>query len=106
LLQFSPTSRLVLSAYGAAGTTLGAQMKDSSGNSYDLGSSGVYKVGGKVGFDVAPRIELFTTLDYDHFHYTKSPWYTDASNPAYVVKEPTSRTEETTMRVGMAYEFR
>ncbi len=105
MLQVAPTSKLVLSLYGSGGTTLAAQMKDASGNNFNLGSSGVYKVGAKVGYDIAPRVELFTTLDYDHFHYTKSPWYGNKANPAYQVMEPTSRTEDTTMRVGVGYQF-
>ena len=105
MLQVAPTDRLVLSVYGSAGTTLDAQMKDWKGNNFALGGAGVYKVGGKIGFDVAPRVELFATMDYDHFHYTKSPWYTDKADATMIVMEPTSRTEDTTMRVGMGYQF-
>ena len=99
MLQIAPTNRLVLSGYAAAGTTLDARLKDSNGNTFDLGNSGVYKVGGKIGFALAPRTELFTTLDYDHFHYVQSP-------PVGGFYEPTSRTEDTTMRVGLGYQFR
>jgi hypothetical protein len=101
MLQVSPTNRLVLSAYGSAGTTFSASMKASiDGNTYNLGSAGVYKIGAKAGFDVTPRVELFTTLDYDHFRFAQSSLAADG----YL--EPGSGTEDTTARVGLAYHFR
>jgi len=100
LFQVSPVNRLILSAYAAAGTTFGAQMQPDGSNTYDLGDSGIYKLGGKVGFDVTKRVEVFTTLDFDQFHYVQS---SVASDGTY---EPTSRTSDTTMRIGAAYHFR
>jgi hypothetical protein len=98
MLQLSPVSNIVLTGYGSAGTTLGAQAT-SSPDVYPLGSAGVYKVGGKISFLAAP-FELFTRLDYDHFQYIQSPIQADNTY------EPTSRTNDTTMLVGIGYQFR
>ena len=98
MFQYTPVDRLLLSVYGSVGTTFGASMK-TSGNTYDLGGSAIEKVGGKIGYDLTRKVELFTTLDYDHFHYGKSPVFAS-------VYEPGSRTEDTTMRVGIGYHFR
>jgi hypothetical protein len=104
MLQVAPTSRLVLSAYGAAGTTFAANMK-SDGNNYDLGGAGTYRLGGKVGYNLTPRVELFGTLDYDHFRYAQSSVQYDYVLASYA-NEPGSGTSETTMRVGLGYQFR
>jgi hypothetical protein len=98
LLQFAPTNRLVLSAYGSGGTTFAAQMK-TYGTTFDLGSSGVYKLGGKVGFDLTKHTEMFTALDYHYFSYGQSPM----NRIGY---EPTSHTSDTAVRVGVSYHFR
>jgi hypothetical protein len=98
MLQLSPVSNIVLTGYGSAGTTFGAQAT-SSPDVYPLGSAGVYKVGGKISFLAAP-FELFTRLDYDHFQYIQSPIQADNTY------EPTSRTNDTTMLVGIGYQFR
>ena len=102
--QFSPIKRLVLSGYASYGPTFGGEMK-TDGVTYPLGSAGMMKLGGKVGFDLAPRWELFTTLDYDHFHYVKSPVEYDPNAGAYFL-EPSSRTNETAWRVGLGYHFK
>ncbi|MGB9153470.1 MAG: hypothetical protein WCD70_10330 [Alphaproteobacteria bacterium] len=99
MLQIAPTSSLILSAYGSAGTTFAAQMT-SAPDTYNLGSSGVYKIGGKIGYDLTQRVELFTTLDYDHFRYGQSAVAADGSY------EPNSNTEDTTLRVGLGYHFK
>ncbi|MDR3424150.1 MAG: hypothetical protein P4M13_03600 [Alphaproteobacteria bacterium] len=99
MLQISPTPRLILSAYGSAGTTFGGQM-DASPYTFKLGDSGIYKIGGKVGFDLTRKLEIFTTLDYDHFRYGQSPTAADGSY------EPNSATEDTTVRVGLGYHYR
>jgi hypothetical protein len=98
MLQLSPAERWILSAYGAGGTTFAPQMQ-TDGTTYDLGLSGMYKIGAKIGFDVTPKVELFSTLDYDHFSYGKSSVIAGAY-------EPNSHTEDTAVRVGAAYHFR
>jgi len=101
MFQIAPTNRLILTAYGSAGTTFAASMKANvTGDTYDLGSAGMYKVGGKIGYDLTQRLELFTTLDYDAFRYGQSPLQADGT------LEPSSHTEDTTLRVGLGYHFR
>jgi len=97
MLQVSPAQSLILSAYGSGGTTIDPKMT-TGGITYDLGTASMYKVGGKIGYDLTQRIELFTTLDYDHFTYGQSPVIAGAY-------EPNSRTNETALRVGLAYHF-
>jgi hypothetical protein len=104
MLQIAPTNRLILTGYGSAGTTFAGRMK-TDGLDNNLGDASMYKIGGKVGYDLTQRVELFTTLDFDHFHYVKSPWQYDANLGGYIM-EPTSFTDDTTMRVGLAYHFK
>lgn len=98
MFQLSPIDRLILTAYGSAGMAFGGEMK-TSGDTYDLGSSGMYKLGGKVGFDVTRKVELFTSLDFSHFRYVNSSWVDNAM-------EPSSFTNDTAIRVGLAYHYR
>ena len=93
MLQASPMSGLVLTGYGSAGTTFAPQMK-TSGTTYDWGEA-MYKIGAKVGYNVTARVQLFTTLDYDHFNYGQSSVIAGAY-------EPNSLTEDTVWRVGSA----
>ena len=60
MLQYSPSTSWVMSAYGAAGLTFSGQMS-TGGTDFDLGSAGVYKLGGKVGYNLTQRLELFTS---------------------------------------------
>jgi len=97
MLQFSPFSSWIFSLYGAVGATFSPQMQ-SDGVKYDLGSATMYKAGAKIGYDFAPRTEIFTTVDFDHFNYGQSA----VINSLY---EPNSRTNEVATRVGLAYHF-
>ncbi len=58
------------------------------------------KLGGKVGYDLTQRFEIFTTFDYDAFRYGAS------AESAAGLYEPNSHTEETTERIGLAYHFK
>jgi hypothetical protein len=98
MVQVSPIKRLELTGYGAAGTTFSANMQ-TGGYDYPLGSAGEYKFGAKAGFAIIPQLELFTTLDFDHFHYVQS----GVVDGAY---EPSSFTNDTVWRVGLGYEYR
>jgi hypothetical protein len=98
MLQYSPVEKLVLSAYGAAGRTFGGVMR-TDGVDYDLGGAAEYKLGGKIGYTLTERFELFTTLDFDHFRYVKS----EAKAGIY---EPSSFTNDTAVRVGIAYHLK
>jgi hypothetical protein len=98
MLQYSPMDRLVLTTYGAAGMTLSAQMR-TAGVTYDLDSAGIYKLGGKIGYNLTQRLELFTSLDFDHFQYVKS----SVNNGIY---EPSSFTSDAAVRLGLSYHIK
>jgi hypothetical protein len=99
MVQVSPINKLVLMGYGSVGPTFAARMR-TAGEDYYLGGSGMYKVGGKVAYGLTPRLDVFTTVDYDAFRYGESPLLADGS------LEPSSKTEETTVRVGLGYHFK
>jgi hypothetical protein len=99
MLQIAPTDRIVLTVYGSGGETFDATMK-TGGDTFDLGDAAMYKLGGKVGFNFTQRLEMFTSLDFDHFHYIQSPVLPDG------FLEPSSKTSDTAIRVGVAYHFR
>jgi hypothetical protein len=111
MLQFSPTNRLVFTGYGAAGVTFGTHMRDSYGINYSLGPAGIFEVGGKIGYDLTQRWELFTSLDFEHFRYVQSPQEADPVDSAIydepvTAQEPGSFTNETSMRLGIAYHLK
>lgn len=97
LLQASPIERVVFSLYGAGGGTFGGRMK-ADADTYHLGSAGVYKAGARLGYAMTQRLEIFTSMDFNHFRYVKS----GIVNGAY---EPSSGTNETAFRVGLSYHF-
>jgi hypothetical protein len=103
MAQFSPLDRLTLSAYGATGLTFAGRM-ETAGTTFNLGSAGVYKLGGKIGYNLTQHVELFTSLDYDHFHYVKSG--VEQITPWEYAFEPSSATSDTAVRLGLAYHFR
>lgn len=97
LVQVSPVDRLVLSLYGASGGTFGGRMK-TDGDTFNLGSAAVYKAGAKAGFGITQRLEILTSMDFNHFRYVKS----GLVNGSF---EPSSGTNETALRVGLSYHF-
>lgn len=112
MLQYSPTSKLVFSGYGGIGATFGTHMRSyiqtSTGTSqlqFSLGPTVIYKIGGKIGYDITRRFEIFSTLDFKHFRYAHSPAVYDSSDGNYYY-EPGSFTNETTARVGLAYHLK
>ncbi|MDR3449007.1 MAG: hypothetical protein P4M15_04545, partial [Alphaproteobacteria bacterium] len=98
MLQYALGDRFVLSGYGAAGSTLSPKMTTSS-TTYDLQDQAIYKIGGKIGYSLTKRTELFSTLDYNAFSYGHS----DVIGGLY---EPDSHTENTTIRIGLGFHFR
>ena len=98
MLQVSPTNKLVFSLYGSAGTTISPEAKSAT-DTFNLGNATMCKAGGKIGYDLTQHVELFTTLDYDHFHYVQSAVQPDG------YFEPDSHTDETAIRIGVAYHF-
>ena len=87
------------------GLTFGAGMRDYDDVSYTLGNSGIYKFGGKVGYDLTKRLELFTALDFEHFRYGRSSSAYDAIDKQSYY-EPDSFTDVTTARLGLAYHLK
>jgi hypothetical protein len=102
LAQFSPEHHWVISLSGAAGTTFSANEQTSGvyfAANYPLGNATIYRLQGKVGYLVADRLELTSTIEYQGFNYKASPVN------AYGYYEPDSSTAETTLSVGISYHF-
>ncbi|MDD3370780.1 MAG: hypothetical protein PHE27_03020 [Alphaproteobacteria bacterium] len=102
MLQASLTRNLIFTAYGAAGGTFSPTMESAYGD-FDLGSSGVFKAGGKLGYTMTRNWELFTSVDVNHFRYFKSNVIYYGADGYY---EPTSSTTETAIRLGVSYHLR
>lgn len=95
MLQVSPIPRLVLSASGAIGSTLGPEM-NTQGTTYNLGSSTVWRADGKLGFALTPKFELTGDVQYSGFAY-------DQSQTLGGGFEPNSYTHQLTLLTGIAY---
>jgi hypothetical protein len=106
MLQVAPTAHSIVMVYASVGPTFMGKMENNAfANSYSLGGSAMEKIGGKVGVDLTRQVELFATLDYDHFHYGSSQAVYTPALSGYT-GEPGSRTSETTARVGVGYHFK
>ena len=103
LAQYSPFSRWVFALSGSAGTTIGAQMTSSGGGNpnqtFQLGSTMVWQAQGSIGYRLTNNIELTAAAQYLSFGYGQSPI---AGNGFY---EPTSTTQQTTLLLGVTWEF-
>lgn len=107
LAQFSPVSRLVLSANGLIGSTFDASMtaSDNPGGfpippqTFNLGASTMYMLGASADYAITQNIHINAGVDFDNFHYGKSP----VGIGGYL--EPNSQTSETTWKVGMGFGF-
>jgi hypothetical protein len=95
LLQVSPMQRLVLSLSGQLGSTFGSEMS-TQGTTFNLGSTGVWQIGGKAGYALTPRFELTGSATLDGFGFGKS----SLINGAY---EPDSYTHQLSVMGGIAY---
>jgi len=95
MVQYSPAARWVLTTYGAVGGTFGAHMK-TDGLNFNLGNAAIYKAGGKISYGLTDRWDVFTSLDFDHFRYVRSKVVSG-------YYEPSSFTNDTILRVGVAY---
>ncbi len=98
MVQYAPTSNMIFTAYGSAGTVFLPTLHYAP-YTYETGAAGMYKVGAKIGYIVMPQFEIFTTVDFDFFRYLESQPVSDGTY------EPNSRTSETTIRVGVAYHY-
>ena len=104
MVQVTPINRLILSAYGSYGLTFAGKM-NTADTTLHLGSAGMYKVGGKISYAVTPRIDLFTTIDFDNFRFVNSGLEPDYQTMHYIM-EPSSFSNEMSTRAGIAYHFR
>ncbi len=108
LAQFSPISRLVLSANGLIGSTFDASMTSSriaggfpiTPQTYDLGAKPIYMLGASADYAITQNIHVNAGVDYVNFHFGKS-----AVSPIDFTYEPNSATSETTLKVGLGYGF-
>ncbi|MDD3370779.1 MAG: hypothetical protein PHE27_03015, partial [Alphaproteobacteria bacterium] len=98
MVQYSPIDRLVLTAYGELGTIFAPQRKVSD-VTYDFGEGGAYKVGGRIGYRVTDRVEVFTSLDVSHFRMVKS----SSLSGLYA---PSGNNTDTSIRAGVSYHLK
>ena len=101
LVQWSPVSRLVLSANAMIGTTFSSHIDVAGpfGFSDSLGNSAIYKLGVGVDYAMTTHLHLSTGLDYTDFKYGASPLQSSG------FFEPHSTTKITALKVGIGYAF-
>jgi opacity protein-like surface antigen len=112
MLQVSPISRLVLSASGLVGRTVGSEINGgpNGGNPTivpfhaALGNSTIYKVEGSADYAITQNIHANVGVEWTRFTYGLSaPFVVDRfGNPAV---EPDSRTNTVTVRAGLGFAF-
>jgi hypothetical protein len=108
--QYSLTSKLVLSANVMAGETYGSYITvyptpgpGGGGFSGSLGNSALYKVGIAADYALVENLHGNIGVEYSSFKYGISAVY--PVDAAYVAWEPDSKTNYTTIRIGMGYAF-
>ena len=103
LAQYSPASKLVLSANVLAGSTFGSNITVNGAFSGVLGNSTLYKVGAGADYAFARNLHGNIGIDYTSFSYGISGVYPAGVN--LVTWEPDSKTNYTTVKVGLGYAF-
>jgi len=101
--QYSPFNKLVMSANALIGETFGSFITVNSGPSFtgfsgELGNSAIYKVGVAADYALTQKLHGNVGIDYTSFEYGISAVY-----GGYL--EPDSKTNYTTVRVGLGYTF-
>jgi hypothetical protein len=102
LLQWSPMSRLVVSADGLIGKTFDPNVFVHAipgfvpDTSLDLGDSRLYKLGLSADYAITRNIHANAGIEYTNFHYGQSPVVNG-------ILEPDSKTENVTFKVGLGY---
>lgn len=96
--QYSPVSRLVLSANAMTGSTFGSNIAINGFFSGALGNSSLYRVGAGADYAFAQNLHGNVGVDYTSFSYGISAVY-----GGYF--EPDSKTNYTTVRIGLGYAF-
>ncbi len=104
MAQYSPVPKVVLTADGGAGYTFLAHMHAGAPLSadYDLGGQPTWHVGGQAGYAFAKQWEAISTVNYAAMAFGASSAVPTSLGSTY---EPNSTTDETTVRVGVAWHF-
>jgi opacity protein-like surface antigen len=105
LAQYSPVSKLVLSANALLGYTFGSYITvnaipsaNFAGFAGGLGNSPLYRVGAGADYALTQQIHANIGIDYTSFKYGASAIYSGYG-------EPDSKTNYTTVKVGIGYAF-
>ncbi len=101
--QYSPVSRLVLSANAMIGITFGSNIDVVGAFSGALGNSALYKAGISADYAFIQNLHGNIGVDYTSFDYGISALYPVGGG--YVAWEPDSTTNYTTVRIGLGYAF-
>ena len=101
--QYSPVSRLVLSANAMFGSTFGSNIVINGAFSGALGNSGLYRVGAGADYAFAQNLHGNVGVDYTSFNYGISALY--PLGGGYYGWEPDSKTNYTTVKIGLGYAF-
>jgi hypothetical protein len=105
MAQYSPLSRLVLSANAMIGATVGSWIDVNAITGFapawsdKLGNSLTYDIGGSADYGVTRSLHVTAGLDYAYFKYGASPLQPSG------FFEPRSATGMTTAKLGLGYAF-
>lgn len=107
MAQYLIANKLVFSVDAMYGHTTQSAITVTSGPqivgfSGALGNSDMYKVGASLDWAVAQRLHVTAGADYTTFNYGISATYPSGSSVAW---EPDSKTNYTTVRVGLGWGF-
>lgn len=101
--QYSPANRLVLSANALFGRTFGNNIDIPGSFSGALSNSNLYRAGAAADYAFTKYFHLNVGVDYMSFKYGISALY--PLGGGYYTWEPDSKTNYTTVRVGLGYGF-
>lgn len=105
LFQVSPVQRLVLGLDGFVGSTFDARMNTSLTpggfpipvQTFTLGNAAIWRIGGTADYAFTQNWHGNVGVEFMHFHYGQSP----VGIGGFL--EPTSNTDNVTVRVGLGY---
>ncbi len=105
LAQFSPASKLVLSANGLLGRTFAAKISIAGTHGFNdsLGDSELYKLGLAADYAFTKNFHGNVGFDYVSFKYGVSAVHDVGGG--FVAWEPDSKTKYTTVKFGLGYAF-
>jgi hypothetical protein len=98
MVQFSPWDKWVFTLSGEAGTTFSPTLQ-AQYTSFQLQTRTIYEGDAKIGYEFAPRFEVFGTSSFTGYDYGKSPMVDGGYEPA-------SATHDFKALVGIAYHFK